>query len=360
MRIVVAGMLAADPGQGGASWAVLQYVLGFQRLGHDVLLVEPTTEARLDDPIVRAYFGAAVAGFGLQGRAALVAGERSLGVPYAGVTAFAKDASLLLNISGMVRDPAIFEPVPIRVYLDLDPGFNQLWQSVDEIDMGFEGHSRFFTVGLAIGTEACDVPTCGRSWTATLPPVVLERWPVAGAFGIDAFTTVANWRSYGSIQHGDVQYGQKAHSFRTLLPLPSRSGERFAPALAIDPGDDADLRALRDCGWEVRDASVEAGTPDAYQAFVRTSRAELGVAKSGYVVSGSGWFSDRSAAYLASGRPVLAQDTGFSSWLPTGEGLLAFDDLDGAVGGVAELRRGYDAHARAARAVAESHLDSSR
>lgn len=358
MRIMVAGMVAGDPNQGGATWAVLQYVLGLQRLGHDVLLVEPATEVRLSDPTVLMYFDQITRQFDLRGRAALLAGNLAAGLPYEDVMRFATTVDVLLNISGMLQDPVLLDPIPVRVYLDLDPAFNQLWHAVEGIDMRLDGHTHFVTVGLGIGTAGCDIPTCGRAWLTTLPPVVLVQWPRASGVRLKAFTTVANWRGYGSIRHGERFYGQKAHSFRTLLPLPGLTGERFAPSIAIDPGEKGDLAALRQFGWELRDPTADAGTPSAYRSFVQSSQAELGVAKSGYVTARCGWFSDRSAVYLASGRPVLAQDTGFSAHLPVGEGLLAFHDLDGARDGVAAIQQRYGSHARAARDLAEAHLDS--
>ena len=358
MRVVVAGMVAGDAHQGGATWAVMQYVLGLRELGHDALLVEPTTAERLADPVVARYFEAVASAFAMRGRSALVAGKASLGLPYDQIRQFADRADVVLNLSGLLRDPALLQSSPVRVYMDLDPAFTQLWHTVEGIDMGFDGHTHFVTVGLEVGTPDCEVPTCGRDWLPTVPPVVLSEWPSGSTAELSAFTTVANWRSYGSIRDGDRFYGQKAHSFRELLALPHRTGEWFAPALTIDPGDGDDLLALRACGWDVRDAGKDAATPEAYRRFVQSSSAELGVAKSGYVTSRCGWFSDRSAAYLASGRPVLAQDTGFSEHLTVGEGLLAFDDLDSAADGVASIRRRYDEHAAAARALAESHFDS--
>ena len=176
----------------------------------------------------------------------------------------------------------------------------------------------------------------------------------------DAFTTVGNWRAYGSIEHGDVRYGQKAHSVRELFVLPTLTGERIAPALSIHPDERPDLEALAATGWCLLDPRHVAGTPAAYREFVRGSRAELGIAKEGYVVSRCGWFSDRSACYLASGRPVLAQETGFSSFLPVGEGLLSFATLDDALAGIEELRRDYDRHARAAAAIVRDYFDSDR
>jgi hypothetical protein len=155
-----------------------------------------------------------------------------------------------------------------------------------------------------------------------------------------------------------VQYGQKAHSMRRLIELPKRSAERFELAMNIHPEEKADLAALAANGWRLVDPAVVAGTPGRYADFVRGSRGEFGVAKSGYVASNCGWFSDRSACYLASGRPVVAQGTGWSDHLPAGEGLFSFRNVDDAVAAFEEVRRDYPRHARAARALAERHFDS--
>src|SRR5207249_1871057 len=151
-------------------------------------------------------------------------------------------------------------------------------------------------------------------------------------------TTVTNWRGYGSIQHAGVLYGQKAHSVRALIELPERTGVPCLIALAIHSDEMPDLDRLRAHHWKRVDPQVVAGTPDAYARFVRMSWAELGIAKSGYVVSQSGWFSDRSACYLASGRPVIAQDTGFARWLPMDEGLLRFTSTDDALEAISNVR----------------------
>jgi hypothetical protein len=348
-------MVAGDPGQGGATWAVLQYVLGLQRLGHDVRLVEPVPDLR---PEVVAYFQDVVSAFELQGRAALlVAGTReTVGASYDSLLG----ADVLLNVSGMLQEEQVLGEVPARVYLDLDPAFNQLWHAVEGIDMRFDGHTHFVTVGQAIGTASCSVPTCGRDWIPTLQPVVLERWPVPEGLDRNAFTTVGNWRGYGSIEHEGVFYGQKAHSVRELVSLPRRTGERFELALAIHDDETADLAALEENGWCLVDPREAASTPDRYWRFVRGSKAELGVAKSGYVASRCGWFSDRSACYLASGRPVVAQETGLSDFLPVGEGLFAFRTADDVLAAIEELARAYERHRRAARALAEDLLDSDR
>jgi len=373
LKILLCGMLAGDPRQGGATWAVLQYVAGLTALGHDVLALEPAPPGALDrDSDVRAYFESLTVPAGDvgagdrrgrgQGRLALIAtgGSQTLGVPFSQVAAFAGEADLLLNVSGMLRDERLLESIEVRAFVDLDPGFNQVWQAQGE-DMGFDLHTHFVTVGGLVGTPGCPIPTCGRSWIATLPPVALEHWPPAAEQPRrDAFTTVGNWRSYGSPEHAGIRYGQRAHSLRELYDLPRHVEARFELALGIHPQETADLEALSASGWLLVDPLEVAGTPGAYRDFVRGSKAELCVAKSGYVASRGGWFSDRSACYLASGRPVAAQETGFAELLPTGEGLICFATTAEAAQAVSEIEAHPRRHRLAARALAEEHLDAGR
>jgi hypothetical protein len=357
LRILFSGMVAGDPEQGGASWSILQYLLGFRALGHEVCLVEPVDRL---DPRVVAYFEQLVGDFGLKGKAALlVRGSReTFGAPYKKLIRWAGETDVLVNVSGMLRDEELVGPPPLRVFLDLDPTFNQLWQA-GGIEMGFGLHNRFATVGLGLGEPECPVPTCEREWVKTLAPVFMPRWQPATAPGA-AWTTVGNWRGYGSVEWEGRRYGQKAHSLRKLLPLPRLTGERLQPALAIHPEETDDLAALREHGWELADPAAVAGTPARYAELVRDSKGEIGIAKEGYVESRCGWFSDRSACYLASGRPVVAQDTGFPSYLPTGEGLLAFTTAEEAAAAIDTVSADYARHARAARALAEGLFDSRR
>ena len=354
-RILFSGMVAGDPGQGGATWSILQYLLGFRALGHEVRLIEPVD--RLDPRLV-SYFDRLVGAFGLEGDAALlVRGTQvTAGAPFEELVAWATGADVLFNVSGMLRDEELVGPPPLRVFLDLDPAFNQLWHQ-EGIEMGLGLHNRFATVGLGLGEPGCPVPTSGREWIKTLPPVFLPRWERATAPG-GAFTTVGNWRGYGSIEWRGKRYGQKAHSLRRLIELPRLTDERLEPALAIHPGETEDLAALREHGWELADPAVVAGTPARYAEFVRGSKGEIGIAKEGYVESRCGWFSDRSACYLACGRPVVAQDTGFPRHLSTGEGLLSFASAAEAAAAIGAVSADYERHARAARALAEDLFDS--
>ncbi len=352
-------MLASEPHQGGATWAALQYVLGLRRLGHDVLFVESVDDLA---PARLSTFSRVVGEFGLSGSAALVAaGSRSsIGLDWPDVHRRCARADVLLNLAGTLRETALVERIPVRVYVDLDPAFNQLWAAADGIDMGFAAHTHFVTVGQLIGTDACSIPTCGRAWATTLPPVVLERWPVATERPMHGFTTIGNWRAYGSIEFQGTHYGQKAHSMRRLVRLAQKTAHPLEVALAIDPAEKRDIRALTLNGWRLLDARAVAGTPTAYGRFIRTSLAEIGIAKAGYVDSRCGWFSDRSACYLAAGRPVVAQDTGFAAALPVGEGLLTFTGEEDAAFALDAIHADYRRHSRAARAIAEEHLDSDR
>jgi hypothetical protein len=360
-------MLAGDPHQGGATWAVLQYILGLLQLGHDVYFVEPVAANKIPAceraaSATSSYFSAVVRQFGLEARAALLTrgGTKTIGLPYDSLRAIAAQTDLLINISGMLSDPALLDPIPVRLYLDLDPGFNQLWQAVEHIDMGFGGHTHFATVGLAIGGTDCDIPTCGLTWIPTPQPVVLSEWPAGERVTIDAFTTVGNWRAYGSITYRGVFYGQRAHTLRRFVGLAGRTNQRFLLAVAIHPDEVEDLARLRAGRWQLADPVREAGTPDAYRAFLQRSKAEIGIAKSGYAASRSGWFSDRSACYLASGRPVVTLETGFSRFLPTGRGLFAFQTEDDALAAIDTVAGNFGQHSRTARALAEEYFDSGR
>lgn len=369
LRILVSGLIAGDPHQGGATWAVLQYVLGLRAMGHDVYFVEPIAPAsvRPDGAALSVsanarYFYDVTTAFGLASGAALLLKDthETVGLSYAALLDAARSCDLLINISGMLTDAQLLEVIPRRVYLDLDPAFNQLWHAIEGVDMRFERHTHFATVGLALGTPGCDIPTCGRTWLPTLQPVVLSAWPMTNGRSGGAWTTVGNWRGYGSIEHRGVLYGQKAHSLRRLVELPGRTHVQLRPALAIHPGELKDLETLRANRWDIVDPATVAATPRGYQEFIQRSRGELGIAKSGYVESRCGWFSDRSVCYLASGRPVVAQETGFSRFLPTGEGLLAFTTVDDAAEAIETVERDYSKHRRAARAIAEEHFRAER
>ncbi|WP_206293254.1 hypothetical protein [Humisphaera borealis] len=365
-------MIAADPGQGGATWAVLQYVLGLKRLGHEVLLIEPiqreslqASGGLLQGSRSANYFLDVVRRFGIERTSSLLLADttQTVGLSHASLVDFAANADLLINVSGMLRDPALTDPVRVTAYLDLDPAFIQMWNAMEGIDMRFDRHSHFITIGQRIGQPDCLVPTCGRSWITTLQPVVLDEWPAIGPDGPiewQGLTTIANWRGYGSIEHNGQLFGQKVHSVRALIDLPRQTSANLLPAIAIHAGETRDLAALQGNGWNLLDPADVASTPERYQRFIQRSWAEIGIAKSGYVHSRCGWFSDRSACYLASGRPVVAQDTDFAESLPTGEGLLRFATTADAATAIEQIQRDYRRHSLKARQIAQEYFDSNR
>lgn len=353
--LIVSGMIGATPCQGGATWAVLQFLLGFRALGCDVYFVEPVSSDAGD-----AYLAAVMHQFGLGDRWAVVGPDGDVrGIDRAQLDAVAARADVLVNVSGMLTDPAVLERVGVRAYLDLDPAFIQLWHA-QGIDMRFDAHTHFVTISDAVSAPDGMIPDGGRDWIVTLPPVVLAEWPVAGAVERRALTSVGHWRGYGSVETNGVHLGQRAHSVRPLFDLPRRLPLPVEVAYAIHPDETADVAALAEHRWTLLDPDDLAGNPDRYRSFVQGSMAELSIAKSGYVLSDSGWFSDRSACYLASGRPVIAQSTGFERRLPTGDGLWPFTTVDDAVAAADALVVDYEHHREAARQIAVDHLDSNR
>ena len=204
------------------------------------------------------------------------------------------------------------------------------------------------------------MPTCGLRWLTTPQPVVLEHWPAAPDRS-GHYTSIASWRGpFGPIDYQGKRYGLRVHEFRKFIGLPRRSGRSFHVALDIDPAETADLALLAENGWQLDDPQLAAGDAAAYRRYVQDSRAEFMVAKNLYVETRGGWFSDRSICYLASGKPVIAQDTGLRHLYPSGSGLFLFSTLDEAADAVAEIESDYPRHARAARAIAEERFDSDR
>ena len=245
------------------------------------------------------------------------------------------------------------------VFLDIDPGFGQMWRELGQADV-FAGHDAFVTIGENINEPWCEIPTCGRDWTTTRQPVVLDEWP-ATPKEREVFTTVASWRGpWDAVECAGTRYGLRCHEFRKFFELPRLTGQEFELALDIDPADENDRRALAENGWRLVDPRAVAGDPSSYRRYIQASMAEICVAKNMYVETKSGWFSDRSMCYLASGKPVLHQDTGLNHLYPTGEGLIVFSTLDEAAAGVEEIRRNYDRHSKAAREIAEEYFDSDK
>jgi hypothetical protein len=357
--IVIGAALAHRAGYGGHAWALLQYVLGFRQLGFEVTVLdrlEPGMVPEGGEQAALAYLRALLdpeeVPYGVLG----ADGRPVAGLSRTEILETTRKARFLLNIMGFVRDPELLTAARRRVFLDIDPGFGQVWRELGLADV-FESHDDFVTVGRNVGRPGCDVPTCGLRWVTTPHPVVLERHPEVDG-GTD-FTSVGSWRGpYDRLDYRGRSLGLRAHEFRRFACLPGRVEAKFRLALEIDPADEQDMTVLRREGWELLDPKAVAVDPAAYLRFIGGSRAEFTLAKGIYVELKTGWLGDRTGCYLASGKPALVQDTGLSEHYPLGEGLLAFSTLDEAVEGVRAIEGSYAEHAQAARSLAAAELDA--
>jgi hypothetical protein len=272
----------------------------------------------------------------------------------------ADSAAALVNISGHLKIEDIRRRVRRAIYVDVDPGYTQFWAAGGSA-IGLEGHDAYLTVGENVGRAGCDIPTVGRTWIPQRPFSVLGEWPVSRRGDASRFTTVAAWRgTFGAVELDGRRFGLKAHEFRKVIDLPTLAPQVFEIALSIHPADGKDLDALRSHGWRLVDPQSVASDPLTFRDYVQGSGGEFSVAQGIYVETQSGWMSDRTVLYLASGKPALVQDTGFSRNYPVGEGLVPFTTLEEAVAGAQRIAADYSGHAAAARAIAEELLDSDK
>jgi hypothetical protein len=372
LRIIVAGGMGAMP-FAGVVWQVLQYLEGFRRLGHEVLYLEdtqrwpydPVADSVSDDASAAiAYVSRLMPRCGLQEAWAYrdVAQDGRLhGISEAELERWLTEADLLVNISGVMVLREEHLRVPVRVYLETDPVLPQI-----EVAQGrqftidfLDAHTHHFTYGENFGAADCEVPIERYSYHPTRPPVILDWWETPGPPpGLDgrAFTTIANWRqtSKDVVWQGRQLRWSKDVEFQRVLELPQHVTAPLELALALD--DEAVESRLRDCGWRVRPAEPLSKDIDTYREYIRDSAGEFSVAKEQYALLRTGWFSDRTACYLAAGRPAVVQDTGFACALPTGQGLLAFQTLEDARHALEVVCSDYGRHAAAARAIAQDHL----
>jgi hypothetical protein len=355
-RVVVAGPLASKPRNGGGAWSRLSWVLGLRQLGCDAWFIEQIDRAHCSGEALET-FDRAIEQLGLADRALLVDEDARALRGDADVAELCDGADLLVNHSGHLRRE-LAGRCRRRVYFDGDPGFTQIWHANENAGPRLEGHHLYYTVGTNVGRPGCSIPTGDIEWRPIRQPVPLDWWPVANGAS-RSFTTIGSWRGpYGPVEHEGRTYGLKVHEFRRFVELPQRTPQTFELALDIDPAEERDLVLLREHGWRLVDPRAVAGDPLAYRAYVQSSGAEFSVAQAVYVETASGWFSDRTARYLAAGKPVLVQDTGFGDDLPVGEGLVAFRTLADAVAGAEGIAADYERHARAARALAEERFDA--
>lgn len=372
--VVLLGMLTKIP-VAGPAWLLVHYMEAFRRLGFDPWYVEAhartpsmfmRTEA--DDSSARAaeYVSRILTRFGFGNRWAFHAlhdDGQVYGLSQTRLDRLYRSADLIVNLHGgtvptdehLSGGPLVYlETDPVELEVELHDGRRDAWDFVRR-------HASFLTWGLNYGKDDCRVPVpSGLDFVPSPPPVLLDWWsghrkPAAGPF-----TTIGNWeqRWREVVLDGETYHWSKHFEFQKILDLPSRTSVPLELALS-SLGDD-DRTMLESHGWRVRPGLGFSTDLDAYRTFIQLSRGEFSVAKDQNVRLRSGWFSERSATYLASGRPVVVQDTGFGSYLPTGEGLFAFNDLDGAAAALEAIAGDYARHSRAAEEIAREYFDAER
>lgn len=395
LRIIVTGLIAQHPLIGGITWHYLQYLIGLADLGHDVFYFEDSGESPYnldggtsgDDwaaidcrPNVN-YLAQTMEHFGFGDRWAYHCAPIAewFGLSDMRRKTIIESADLLINVSGSLENPEGYRQIPHLIYIDTDPIFTQIkiLSGMPKFAERVQAHDTHFSYGESL---TADGPTATYDWLPTRQPIILSHWELSAPFR-DVITTVMNWTSYAPLAYSGVTYGQKDVEFRRFLRLP----ERVAPVtlevalsktqhhewlsqpenLSDESGAGDDERTpttpqelLRNYGWRVVDAIELCGDYDSYRRYIISSKAEWSVAKNGYVLGGPGWFSERSACYLAAGRPVIVQDTGFAGALPVGDGIMSFKSLQEAVMAIQELEADYAHHARAARAIAETFFEA--
>jgi hypothetical protein len=370
MRIIVTG-LVGQYAFGGVAWDYLQFVEGFRQLGHDVFYLEDT-EMWPYDPIKDTisndgsyninYLRGVMEKLGLADRWIY---RSAPDASYHGHTeADAKEicatTDLYLNVSGCGWLRPEYVAIPCKVFLDSDPMFTQVALASGRQDVieRIRVHDRHFTFAENIGAPDCRVPDAGFHWIPTRQPVVLDWWDAGTELPRDVFTTVMNWVSYKSCEYYGETWGQKDVEFLKFADLPRKTAQKFEIAMGMGPGMKRPTEMLQRQGWQIIEPAEHLPDPWTYREYLRRSKGEWSVAKEGYVKSRSGWFSCRSACYLALGRPCVLQDTGWSHVYPTGHGLFAFRTLDEAIAGIGTINADYAAHSHAARQLVAEMFDA--
>jgi hypothetical protein len=365
-RIIVFGILFWYP-LAGVTYQFLHYLLALRRLGYDPYYVEDSGrwvyDPRLNDltPDATGNLGAVVPileAHGFAGRWAFrgnYPGGRCYGMSEEAILRLYREADAFLNVTGAQEIREEHLACPRRVYVESDPFASQVKVARGDAGMvaALAAHDTHFTFGENVGQPDCDVPVERFRWLPTRQPVALDLWPVGEGPGA-AYTTITTWHNKGKdvAYRGDTYYWTKDREFEKFLDLPRRRPGPFELAAGVDEGV---RRRLHGHGWrQVHSVEVSADV-DRYRDYIRRSRGEFTVARDQYVRPNTGWFSDRSACYLAAGRPVITQETGFSI-LPTGKGLFGFRTMEDVLAAVDAVESDYAGNCRAARAIAAEYF----
>lgn len=374
LRLVVLGMMGRCP-FGGQTWLYLNWLLGLRKLGHEIWYIEddtvwpydPERDSITDDcSYAVRHIATCMERIGLPDtwgfRAAYRNGE-CYGLTGAQLDELYRTCDALLNVVGATDLRTEHLAAPLRVYVECDPVIAelQLANGDQHTATALANHHAIVTYGENFGAADCRVPIDGRLYGKTRQPVDLDLWPMAYEPEARFFTTIGNYRQTGNdvAYGGEIFHWSKHYEWEKFLSLPQRTPQPFE--LAMFPTDPTDREKLQAHGWKlVPPFRMSLDIFGAYPAYFRSSRAEFTVAKDMNVRLRSGWFSERDACYLACGKPVVAQDTGFGNVLPTGQGLFSFSTLDEAVAAIEEVNGNYRRHCLAARAIAEEYFEAGK
>lgn len=381
--IVSSYEIANFPEGGGHFWVYMQYIQGLRRVGCDVYWMEefrpgygpaedsgefrPPPDPAADQRAMDTFLERA-RGFGLEDRVLLYVTDPDtlsrewIGVSAAEAEAAVRGADLMLNFHYAI-DPTLLDWAKRTALMDIDPGLLQLWMHTGQLSV--PRHDRYFSIGETVGTPRALFPDCGISWVYSPPPVSLDLWPVASDPDCEPFTTVSGWwsgRWIKVVEDGEeVLYeNTKRAAFRPFLELPQHTDQPLELALDLADGDADARRTLEDRGWRIRHARDVARTPEMYRTYIQRSRGEWSPAKPSCIRFQNAWVSDRTLCYLASGKPVVVQDTGPSEFLPHAEGMFRFSTVEEAAAALEAVNADYERHSRAARELAEAHFDAKK
>lgn len=361
-------MVASFPEGGGHFWVYMQYLQALRDAGCEVSWIEqfhPGPDASADRRAL-ATFRRRAADFGLAGRAFLYVphtdgeGRDWLGGSSREAEAVLRRADLLLNFHYAVH-PSLLAMARRTALVDIDPGVLQLWISTGLLEV--PGHDVYLTTGETVGSPEAPFPDCELDWIHFHPLVCLDRWPRVASADCDAFTTVSGWSAdtwLPILENGQqvLKENTKRVSFLEFVDLPRQTHQALELALDMADSDAGERRLLESHGWRVRDARRVAGSPRRYQRYIQRSRAELSCARPSCLWLQNAWVSDRTLCYLASGRPVVVQHTGPSSFLPDAEGMFRFRTIEEACQAIEQINADYARQCRAARELAEACFDA--
>lgn len=353
---------------GGHFWVYMQYVQGLRRLGCEVYWLENFRSSgdEEQDAAALSTFAERMQAYGLGSKLILSIsrepqGTSGLPAEYVGLTrseaeAIFDQADLLLNFH-YAMDPALLSRFRRTALVDIDPGLLQFWMSRGQLAV--HRHDYYFTTGETVGTPDALFPDCGLPWIHIRPVVCLDQWPYLYDPNCEAFTTVSNWNTADWVRDGEELYDNtKRAAFLPFAELPHLTNQTLELALYLSDADEEDRCVLEHQGWRVCHSLDVTRTPEMYRLYIQRSRGELSCAKPSCMKFQNAWVSDRTLCYLASGKPVVVQNTGPSSFLPNGEGMFRFSTPGEAADALATINADYEQHCQAARQIAETYFDT--